>query len=308
MYVLRRNVFQIDVVDLRTIVHIMLHSRFRCDEVQFQLRAGGQFLTVAGFPLEVTDPQFPEPLQALRIIKLHLFRDLKQPRAARDSDGLERWGHCQTDRLFCPAAVRHHKIGCQRIEPALAALHRGVERFKIYGRINPLPVHLTAFHCHPASGSLQISSAASSAGCRRCAPHFGVLLLFYNGKGEDLLDLLCLSLEVKIVPHRSSFIPPLGEVLPGRSAVTLLHFQKDIGHFILKAFQFRFISLCVKLRYSSHTLILQKDQTSEISNKSEAKSPPFRVRIFLLTGIPAYISVLPCMRSTHVPSESALCP
>ena len=250
MNILRSDVLQIDVVDPRAVVHVVLHPGLSRDEIEFQLRMSGQFLTVAGTPRKIADPQFSESFKALRIMKFYFLCDLKKPRAARDPDGLERRRYCQADRLFCPAAVCHHKISRQRVQAALIAFHRGVERFKIYGRIGPLSCRFG----HSLSLPFLFALAVSVPQRGIASSHPGMLLLFDDRKLQDLFYSLSFSLEVKIVPHRSPLVPPEGKGLPGRCVLTVFHFHKDTCHLFPEALELILIHLRIILRYRSHTL------------------------------------------------------
>ena len=142
--ILRRDVFEIDLVDLCGGLHIKGHPRRRDDIVQ---RKGGllpkcvRIAAAAGkLPPGGGPPRSIDGGRALH--------DLKQPRAPRNAVGLESGGHGKADSLFRPALVRDDKMRSQRIQPARHAFDRSIKGFQINGKI--------AGTCHTESPPLDM--------------------------------------------------------------------------------------------------------------------------------------------------------
>ena len=112
MNVFRRNVFQIDLINLRADLHIFCHPR-RSDKIIHRVfRGTAKHCVVHGFPGKFTARRFSS---ALRIDQIHFLYHFKQTCPPRDPVGFQCRRHGKTDRLFRPAFVRHNEIGRHRI-------------------------------------------------------------------------------------------------------------------------------------------------------------------------------------------------
>ena len=129
------NVFEIDIVDPGTPLHVVRHPGRSHDVVHRQTGVGFQRGIIGGgtgepparrgqLPLGV---DLPDPLY-----------HLEQPGPSGDAPGFQGGGDGQTDSLFRSAQVRHHKVGGQGIEAALDTFDGCVEAFCINGQIRPL--------------------------------------------------------------------------------------------------------------------------------------------------------------------------
>ena len=133
--ILGRYVVQINVVDSGAVAHVVRHVRRRYDIIQLQRGVCRKLRRAARFPGE----RMARRGGAARGVDLpHRLHDLKKPGAARNAVGLERRRHRKADRLFRAGRVRHNKIRRHRVKTALHALHRGIERLEIDGKICPL--------------------------------------------------------------------------------------------------------------------------------------------------------------------------
>ena len=133
--ILGRYVVQINVVDSGAVAHVVRHVRRRYDIIQLQRGVCRKLRRAARFPGE----RMARRGGAARGVDLpHCLHDLEKPGAARNAVGLERRRHRKADRLFRAGRVRHNKIRRHRVKTALHALHRGIERLEIDGKICPL--------------------------------------------------------------------------------------------------------------------------------------------------------------------------
>ena len=128
MDILRGRVFEIDVIDARTVVHIIRHAGRGDDAVKLQGRIVFKRRCIGGFAREGMSRGFRAPPG---IDALYLLHDLKEPRPPGDAVGLQRRGNCKADGLLRAALIRHDQIGCQRILSQLPALDGGIEAFQI---------------------------------------------------------------------------------------------------------------------------------------------------------------------------------
>ena len=145
--VLRRDIVEVNIIDLRTTLDVMRHARPGNDIVERQRGRGFQFQVAAGCPREGPSRCAKAPL---RVHLLHLLHDFEQPRPARDAIRLEGGGDCKADRLFRAAFVCNDEVGGHRVEPAFRAFHRSVEGFEVDAKICPLcHAHLLSQHKAP---------------------------------------------------------------------------------------------------------------------------------------------------------------
>ena len=107
MNVLRRDIFQIYLVNIRTVFHVEGHPGRRNDVIKFKRGIRGQFRYKMGFLREfllgsrVLSPQ---------IDLFDLLYDLKEPGTPRNSVGFQAGGDRETDRFIRPCRVRDHQI------------------------------------------------------------------------------------------------------------------------------------------------------------------------------------------------------
>ena len=132
MNVLRGNIFQIYVVHLHAVFHIIGHPGRRDDIVDGKLRMRRKLPRIGGSTGKFSAWNIRQPPG---VGLPHLLHHLKEPGPARNPVGLEGRSHGQTDGLIRPPPVRHHQIRGQRIEAPLPALHGRVEGFQIDGNI-----------------------------------------------------------------------------------------------------------------------------------------------------------------------------
>ena len=152
MQILRRDVFEIDLVDLRGGLHIKRHPRRRGDIVQRKGRILAQRVRIAAAAGKL--PPGGGPPRS--IDGSHALHDLKQPCAPRNAIGLESGGHGKADGLFRPALVRDDKMRSQRIQSARHAFDRSIKGFQINGKI--------AGFCHTASPPLDMDMIPPKCG------------------------------------------------------------------------------------------------------------------------------------------------
>ena len=124
--VFRGNVFEIHLVNAGAGLHIQGHLRRSHNVVKGELRVGFQSVFIPGTAGKFSAGSFG-PSQGVDLP--HLLHHFEEPRPAGNAVAFEGRGHSQTDGLFRPARIRHHKMGGQRVQPPLDALHRGIEGF-----------------------------------------------------------------------------------------------------------------------------------------------------------------------------------
>ena len=125
--VLRGDGAEIDRIDLRADVHVVLHLRRRRDEIRFE---GAVFQLVRENRFSPEGPESVRP-PPFRVDGPHFLVHLEEPRASGDPVGFQGGGDGEADRLFCPARVCHDEIGFQRVESPFHAFHGGVEGFEV---------------------------------------------------------------------------------------------------------------------------------------------------------------------------------
>ena len=124
MDILRRNIFQIDLIDLAADLHITRHLRRRNNIVQRQRRILFQIRSLAGCSRKLVPRSI---LPAPGIDFPDLLHHLKQPRPSRDIISLQRRGDRKADGLLRPAFIRHYQICSQRVKSPFHALHGSIE-------------------------------------------------------------------------------------------------------------------------------------------------------------------------------------
>lgn len=124
MDIFRCNVFEVDLKDAGTVVHIELHAG-RCHQiVQRQLRMGFQLRIIAGGTNKGVAGSFP---QSARIHLLYPFHDLKKSSLAGNTIGLKGGSASEADGLFRAGEIRHNEIGGEGIEAPFNAFNRSVK-------------------------------------------------------------------------------------------------------------------------------------------------------------------------------------
>ena len=111
MDIVGTDVFQINVVDLRGILHVFSHLRLGDNE----------FDVLARTALDFAD----------------LLVHLEKAGAPRNPVGLECGRHRKANRLLGTALVGYHEFCLERIQTAKDAFHRGKERLQVYGSKSP---------------------------------------------------------------------------------------------------------------------------------------------------------------------------
>ena len=126
MNVLGGDVSEIDAIDFGAGLHIQGHPGGCCQIIQFQRWIRPEGLRVRGFPGEGS-PRGQET--ALGVDLRHLLHHLKEPGPPGNAVGFQGGGHRETDGFLRPAGIGHHKMGGQRVQPPLHALHGGIKGF-----------------------------------------------------------------------------------------------------------------------------------------------------------------------------------
>ena len=130
--VLRRDVAQVDAVDLAADLHVTCHAGRRHNVFQLQGRVAQQ----RGMEMALAAEAAPGSLRAaVGVDAAHRLHDLEEPRAPGDAVTLQRGRHRQADGLLRPGRVRYDEMRVQRVQPHRHALRRGVERLQVDGDI-----------------------------------------------------------------------------------------------------------------------------------------------------------------------------
>ena len=124
MYVLRRDVAQVHLIDACAVVHVKCHTG-RCHDVVYgEIWIVGQFGRVMRRSCELP----VRCVEAAHAVSCFDFLyDFEKPCSSRYTIRLDGWRGGKADCLFRTALIRHHQIGGQRIKPTFHALHRCVE-------------------------------------------------------------------------------------------------------------------------------------------------------------------------------------
>ena len=123
--ILGRNVFEVDIVDLRADLNVFRHLR-RCDKIPHRTQRISRKLTgVTAFLKEVA-ARFALPFGVDLLDALDYF---EKSRSAGDAVGLQGRRHGKADGLLRAAEVCHDQIGRHRVKPALHAFDGRVIRF-----------------------------------------------------------------------------------------------------------------------------------------------------------------------------------
>lgn len=142
VYVLGCHVAQVDFVDFGAALQVEGHARLRDDVIEGQLGMEVKFLGVARGARE---PMARRLGLAPGIDGLDRLDDLEQAWPARNAVGLEGRRDGEAYGLLGAALVRHDEVGGERIEAALGAFDRCVERLEVNGDVGPLLV-VSLFH------------------------------------------------------------------------------------------------------------------------------------------------------------------
>ena len=125
--ILWRDVFQIDLIDLRAHLDIPGHLRHG-DEIAQRLAWVGKLRCVRGLALENV---VRRQSAALVVDLLHPAHNLKQPCASGNAVRLQRGRHRKTDRLRRAALIGHNQMRCERIEIPVPAGHGGIKGLQV---------------------------------------------------------------------------------------------------------------------------------------------------------------------------------
>ena len=112
MNILGAHVLQVNVVDLRGILHVLRHLRFRNQEFDLLARA------------------------ALHLAQLLVH--LEKTRSSRNPVSLQGRRHREANRLLGAALVGHHELRLERVQTPEDTFHRGKERLQVYGCVSPI--------------------------------------------------------------------------------------------------------------------------------------------------------------------------
>ena len=151
--ILRRDVFQVDAINLRAPVDVVGHPGWGHQVIQCQSWIFPHLRIVPGGVGKPPGGGLPLPPE---VDLLDLLHHLEEPGPARNAVGFQGWGHGQADGLIRPPLIRHHQIGGHGIQPPLHALHRGVKALQIAANIALL------LHAPVAPFLLSISRASSN--------------------------------------------------------------------------------------------------------------------------------------------------
>ena len=133
--VLRGDVFQIDFVNLRAVLHVIRHAG-RCDnEVDFQLWILLQLGEETGFSFQHSARSVVLPSG---ICFLDSLPDFKEPATARNTIGFERRCDSKADGLICAAFICNYEVCVHRIKVALSTLNRSIEALEVDCNIGAL--------------------------------------------------------------------------------------------------------------------------------------------------------------------------
>ena len=132
MDIFRRHIFQINLIDFRTVIHIIGHPRRRGNIIHRQLRRPFQFRTMNGC---AGQPMSRRHAPTLCIDFPYFLNDLKQPRPSGNTIGLQGRRNRKTDGFLCPAGICNDQIHRHRVQPALDRFYRSIEGFQINGYI-----------------------------------------------------------------------------------------------------------------------------------------------------------------------------
>ena len=102
MDILRRHIFEIHLIDLGAVLHIVLHPGRGNDIVQRQRRILVQFIGIAAFSGEHTTGglHFTQSVHFR-----HLLHHFKEPGTAGNAISFQAWRYRKTDGLFRPALI-----------------------------------------------------------------------------------------------------------------------------------------------------------------------------------------------------------
>ncbi len=128
MDILRRYVFQIDLINFRAPLHVQCHVRSRGNKVKLKGRVTAELAAVRRLPGKGSSMVCGS---APCIHAAHHLKHFEKTGASRNSVRLERGRDRKADCFLCTAHIRDDKIRRQRIKAALAALDRSVKRLEV---------------------------------------------------------------------------------------------------------------------------------------------------------------------------------
>ena len=135
--VFRRNVFEVDAIDLTAHLDILRHPWWRGDIISLPVGMGGQLSGKIRLPREWFEADGLAPL----VVHLpHFLYHFEQPRASTQTVSLQRGRDGQTNGLLRAAHVRHDKVSRQRVESSGDTFHRTVEALQVDGDVCSLSV------------------------------------------------------------------------------------------------------------------------------------------------------------------------
>ena len=120
------DVFEIDLIDARAVLHVVSHARFGDDVFQRQAGIGREERGAVGGTGKFAPRRAAE---ALGVDGAHALDDLEQPRPPGDAQRLEGGRDGQADGLFRAAFIGHDEMGVHRVQIAFDALDRSIEGF-----------------------------------------------------------------------------------------------------------------------------------------------------------------------------------
>ena len=125
-YILRCNIFEIDIINLCAILHIICHTGRSNDIIYLQCWICVQLCLVIGRTVKCSVWCFPS---AFIVCFPDLLDNFKQSWSAGYSVTFQGRRYRKTNCFFCPAFISNHKICCQRITISFFTFHRSVEWF-----------------------------------------------------------------------------------------------------------------------------------------------------------------------------------
>ena len=133
MYILRCHIFQINIINLRAVFHIIRHSGNCRDIGYLKSRIRCKRYGIGRCSMKGSSGCMPLPFPVDLPDALNHF---KQSRPSRDAITFKRGRYCKADRLLRPPGVCNHKIRRKRIQSPLLTFHGGIKGFQINCNIN----------------------------------------------------------------------------------------------------------------------------------------------------------------------------
>ena len=134
--ILRRDIFEVHVVDPGTPLHVMSHPGRSHDVVHRQAGVRFQLGVTGGGAGKLTTRCLAGTIS---VDLLDPLDHLEEPRPSGDAPGFQGGRHRQADGLLRPAQVRHNEVGGQGVQAPFNTLDGGVKTFQVTGDISPVP-------------------------------------------------------------------------------------------------------------------------------------------------------------------------